>query len=161
MRPSVVVPILAVLTLSAPMAHAQPAAPSVVASAFAANDATRAVDGFHQAISRGDLSAAAALIAEDAVIYEHGGVERTKGEYVSHHLPADAAYSKGLTDTVTARASRLSGDLAYVITDGRSTGSYEGKPVDSRTTETMILRRGEDGWRVVHIHWSSGKAPAG
>ena len=33
------------------------------------------------------------------------------------------------------------------------------KPLDRVTTETMILRRDRSGWKIVHIHWSSGAAP--
>jgi ketosteroid isomerase-like protein len=29
--------------------------------------------------------------------------------------------------------------------------------VNSITLETMVLRRDADGWRIVHIHWSSRK----
>jgi ketosteroid isomerase-like protein len=34
-------------------------------------------------------------------------------------------------------------------------GAYKGKPVDRLTTETMVLRKTPDGWRIVHVHWSS------
>jgi hypothetical protein len=29
------------------------------------------------------------------------------------------------------------------------------KPVELVSTETMVLRKGEAGWRIEHIHWSS------
>jgi hypothetical protein len=35
-------------------------------------------------------------------------------------------------------------------------GTVRGKPVERRTTETMILLQTERGWRIAHIHWSSG-----
>jgi hypothetical protein len=33
----------------------------------------------------------------------------------------------------------------------------DGKPVTLLSTETLVLRRGVSGWRIVHIHWSSRK----
>ena len=30
-----------------------------------------------------------------------------------------------------------------------------GRSVDSFDTETMVLHRSQEGWRIVHIHWSS------
>ena len=116
------------------------------------------VDAFHQALHRGDEHAAAALLADDALIFEEGGVERSKAEYVAMHLPADAAFSKKVGSRVTRRASGANGQFAWVATEGRMTGSYKGKPVDRVTTETMFLRRDGASWKIVHIHWSSAAA---
>ena len=52
----------------------------------------------------------------------------------------------------------MAGDLATVISEGETTGTFKGKPIDSVTLETMTLRRGPDGWRIVHVHWSSRAA---
>ena len=41
---------------------------------------------------------------------------------------------------------------------GRTTGQFNGRAVDRLTTETMVLKRLADGWRIHHIHWSS-RAP--
>jgi ketosteroid isomerase-like protein len=114
------------------------------------------VDAFHAALRRGDTSAAAALLAADALIFESGGAERTKAEYASHHLPADAAFSQAVRSTVNRRAGNANGAMAWVATEGRLTGTYKGKAIDLPTTETMLLRRSGRGWKIVHIHWSSG-----
>jgi ketosteroid isomerase-like protein len=45
--------------------------------------------------------------------------------------------------------------LAWVASEGRTTGTYKGKELDLLTTETMILRQVGGRWRIVHIHWSS------
>jgi ketosteroid isomerase-like protein len=110
-------------------------------------------------LGRGDTRAAAALLADDALIFEEGSVERSKAEYVSHHLPADAAFSRVVSSTVTRRAGRSNGAVAWIATEGRIAGTYKGKAVDRMTTETMMLRRVGGAWRVVHIHWSSAARP--
>jgi len=123
-----------------------------------ARGAAAAVDAFHAALRRGDQNAAAALLAEDAVIFESGGVERTKAEYAASHLPADAEFSRAVSSVVTHRIGASQGGSAWIASEGRTTGTYKGKAVDMLTAETMILRRMRDGWRIVHVHWSSAAA---
>lgn len=116
------------------------------------------IDAFHSALARGDTAGAAVLLADDALIFEEGGAERTKAEYTARHLPADAQFSKAVKATVTRRTSRFEGALAWVASEGRVRGIFKGKPVDRRTTETVVLRKGGQSWRIVHIHWSSAAA---
>jgi ketosteroid isomerase-like protein len=65
-----------------------------------------------------------------------------------------------MTDTVTSRRSTVEGGVAWVLTQGRTKGSYDGKTVDRLTTETMVVKKAKAGWRIAHIHWSSRAAPA-
>lgn len=113
------------------------------------------VEQFHGAIKRGDVDAAANLLTDDAVIYEQGWVEVSKDEYVTGHLPGDIAYSVGMTDQVLSRHVSTSGSFALVMTQSRTTGTCEGKPVDREGTETMVLKRVMGAWLITHIHWSS------
>lgn len=138
------------LALSAPGDRAQAATP-------AATPLTT-VERFHEAVKRGDAAAVAALLTDDAVIYEQGWVEVTKDEYVTGHLPGDIAYSAGVTDQTVDRRVSTRGSFAVVMTQGRTTGTYEGKPVDRSTTETMVLKRTRGSWLITHIHWSSHAA---
>ena len=120
-----------------------------------AREAAAIVDAFHAGLRRQDTRAAAALLAEDALIFESGGVERSKAEYAAHHLKADAAFSQAVRSTVTRRQGSSSGKMAWVASEGRVSGKWKGKPVSEVTTESMILRRTSAGWKIVHIHWSS------
>ncbi len=124
----------------------------------ATSDAAAVVDRFHGALKSGDLDAAAALLDDKALIFESGGVERSKAEYASHHLPADAAFSKAVPGVITARAGGSAAGFAWVATESRTTGSFNGKPLDRLSTETMVLRQTGSAWKIVHIHWSSAAA---
>lgn len=115
------------------------------------------VDDFHAALASGNTAAAAGLLAEDALIFESGGAERSKAEYVGHHLPADAAFAKAVKRTVTHRSQGGEGDTAWVASETRTTGTYKDKPVDLTSTETVVLRRTGGQWRIVHFHWSSAR----
>lgn len=120
-----------------------------------ARPAAAVVDAFHAALQRGDTKAALSFLANDALIFEAGGIERGKAEYASHHLAADAAFSQAVPATLTRRAGEAVGKVAWIATEGRTAGTYKGKPVDRRTVETMVLRRLGAAWKIVHIHWSS------
>lgn len=113
------------------------------------------VRAFHVALSRGDSSAALALLAPDVVIYESGGVEASRDEYRSHHLAADIQFSAATTREVVTQRSGTDGDLAWVLSQSRTSGTFGDRRIDSRGTETMLLKRTADGWKIVHIHWSS------
>jgi len=148
---------LAAFAQTAPaMAHdSKPVRPVAASLSPMATAAAMVVDAFHAALQRGDTKAAAAQMASDALIYESGGVERSKAEYASHHLAADAAFAKTTTLGVKKRSGNATGDFAWIATEGVTTGSYKGRAINSLSTETMVLRREKGLWRIVHIHWSS------
>ena len=150
----------AITVAYAPMAGAQtPEIGSTVAALSpAASEAAKVVDAFHTALARQDTAGAAALLSESALIFEGGYVERSKAEYASHHLGADAAYASAVPTTLVKRSGFADGDMGWVASETRTTGTYKDKPVDRLSTETMILRKEASGWRIVHIHWSSRAA---
>lgn len=136
------------------------AAPRVLPSAQAlpepAQAAAAAVDAFHAALRRGDAAAALALVADDALVFEDGRVERTKAEYALHHAGADAAFSKAVSSKRLSRTGHATADVALIASESRTKGRFKGQDVDRIMVETMVLRRGSDGaWKIVHIHWSS------
>lgn len=161
MRYSRTVAVALAAAILSPAAFAHPRAASsadVAALNPTARDAAAVVDAFHAALAKGDTAAAAALLADDALIFESGGVERSKAEYESHHLGADAAFSKAVPSVMLRRSGNAANGVAWVATEGRMTGTYKDKPVDRASTETMILRQLGGDWKIVHVHWSSKAA---
>jgi ketosteroid isomerase-like protein len=150
----------ALLAFASPLGAHEPKATSAQPATLpaSARGAATTVDAFHAALDRGDARSAASLLADDALIFEEGGVERSKAEYVAHHLPADAAFSRVVASSVTRRVGGSNGALAWIESEGRMKGNYKGKAVDRVTTETMLLRLVGRHWKIVHIHWSSGAA---
>ncbi len=123
-----------------------------------ARGAAATVDAFHVALKSGDARAASALLADNVLIYESGEVERSKAEYAAHHLAADIEFTKAVPSTVTRRAGGSVGTMAWIASEGRTTGNFNGRPIDVATTETMVLQRVGKAWRIVQVHWSSAKA---
>jgi len=126
----------------------------------AAQPAAQTVDAFHAALKRADTAAALALLADDALIFEEGGAERSKAEYAASHLAADAAFSTAVQSVQSRRSGRASGRLVWIATESRTTGRYRNRDINSVGTETMVLRRDGANWRIVHIHWSSRTIPS-
>jgi mono/diheme cytochrome c family protein/ketosteroid isomerase-like protein len=120
----------------------------------AAAPAAAAVDSFQKLLTAADTNGAGALLDPQVLIYESGGVERSRAEYASHHLKADSAFLQDADVHVISRDGNAIGDFAWIATEAelKTQGS---KPMDLVTTETMVLKRGPEGWRVAHIHWSS------
>lgn len=122
----------------------------------ATRPAVAVVDAFHAALERGDIKAAAGLLSDDVLIFEAGGAERSKAEYMAEHLPADAELAKATAAKVEWRSGRAAGPVAWITSEGRTTGEFRGRHVNSRSTETMVLARTRGSWKITHIHWSSG-----
>lgn len=144
------------------LAHPPDGAPSarhVWALPGEAGAAAKVVDAFHAALKAGQPDKAAALMAEDALVYEAGGAERSKADYARGHLAADAKFEGSAATTPEQRSGAASGGLAWIATEGRVSAPSGDKTVTRLTTETMVLRRTPAGWRIVHVHWSSRPAP--
>ena len=125
-------------------------------SAFADEAASvrATVEGFHEALSRGDGPAAMKFLAADAVIMEGGAIE-TRAEYESHHLAADMEFAKAVPSTRSNVSVQINGDTAWLMSASRTEGTFKDKPVNSRGAELMVLAKTADGWKIRAIHWSS------
>jgi ketosteroid isomerase-like protein len=134
------------------------AAPSSSTAAENPRGPAEVVAAFQESLSRGDRAGVIGALAPDVIIFESGGAELSRDEYASHHLGADMEFSKATKRKVIDRKSGAAGDAAWVLTRSRTSGTFRDKQVDLNGTETMLLRKTADGWRIVHIHWSSAKA---
>lgn len=136
--------LLAVLGLAS--LHARAATPSETLAAF------------HAALHAGDEARAMKLLSPEAVIYEAGHVERSRSEYADHHLANDIAFARATTRRVVRHKERLEGNVAILLDEVETKGTFKGKTINAVGTETAILEKKGDGWVVLHFHWSSRKA---
>ncbi|HVR82339.1 MAG TPA: nuclear transport factor 2 family protein [Luteimonas sp.] len=158
--PSITVWLLAFLvaipTLAAahdPKDHATAASTQQVSEQ--AKPVVAVVEQFSSALKAGDLKRAAEALADDVLILESGGAERSREEYLGHHAIADAAFLGGAKIALQQRTARIDGNMAWVASESELQATEDGKPMTLLSTETMILHKTADGWRIVHIHWSS------
>lgn len=124
----------------------------------AAADAVAAVERFSAALAAGDVDGAAAELDPAVLILESGGMERSRDEYLAGHAKADAAFLKEAQVSLRRRTAQASGELAWVGSDSAIRAKKDGGVLAMDATETMVLRKTAQGWKIVHIHWSSRRA---
>ena len=112
------------------------------------------VSGFHEALERGDSTAALALLSPDVAIVESGTVE-SLADYRSHHLPADIAFAKAVKAARQPRGVTVVGDVAYSVATSATKGTFGDRAVDTLGAELIVARRVDGQWRIAAIHWSS------
>ena len=120
-----------------------------------AREAVATVDRFLAALAAGELERAAADLDPELIVLEGGNAELSKEQYLSLHAKQDAEFLKTATVETGYRRARVQGDLAWVASLTEVQAEHEGKPLAIDGAESMVLKRGEAGWRIVHIHWSS------
>ncbi len=129
---------------------ASPAQRSVADSA----EIVGTVQRFHSVITAGDSLAALALLTEDAIVLESGGLE-TKAQFRDHHLPADISFAQSTKSERHAHSVTRRGDVSWVASTSNATGTFGGRAINSMGAELMVLVRTPSGWRISAIHWSS------
>ena len=147
---------MAIPTLAAahdPKDHATPASTPHVSEQ--AKPVVAVVEQFSSALKAGDLKRAGEVLADDVLILESGGAERSRDEYLGGHATHDAAFLKDAHIQITRRTARMEAAIAWVGTESELHATKAGKPLTLLSTETMVLKNTSAGWRIVHIHWSS------
>ncbi|NUZ07361.1 nuclear transport factor 2 family protein [Piscinibacter koreensis] len=118
-----------------------------------------AVDGFHAALKRKDTAGALSHLDRSLVVFEFGKMDATIEAYALSHLPGDIDMAAVTDWKLQARRLGGSGDERWVLSTYQVTGKRpDGKPIDQTMLETAIVRRAGDGFRIVHLHWSSDKS---
>jgi len=117
-------------------------------------DPAQVSESLFKALQTGDEVTVAALLADDVLILEGAHAQKSKMEYMSGHMKADMAFLPNIKHEVLSREKGQAGDVAWVTTHSRSTGSYKGKEVDRTSREFLLLRRHGSAWKVTLIQWA-------
>ena len=116
------------------------------------------VDQFHAGLTSGNPSVVMQLIADDAIL--HGGRQRRDARAVrGDHLPADIEFEKTTTTKRSAIRVVVVGTTAWASSTSETTGTFQGRTIDSIGGELMVLSRDGSGWRIRAIHWSGRARP--
>lgn len=120
-----------------------------------AADAVAVLERFAAALSAGDLDAVTAELDPNVLILESGGAERTRDEYLGGHAKHDVEFLKAAHITLKRRTAQASGELVWVGSESEIHASKDDKMLMIASTETAVLRKTAQGWKIVHLHWSS------
>lgn len=118
------------------------------------------VEAYHAALVAGDAAGALALLTDDAVILESGGVE-TRAQYADHHLPGDIAFAQAVPRVRGEIHVSGTPDVAWAWSTSETRGTYRDRDIDAVGAELMVLIRTGSGWRISAIHWSSRRRGPG
>lgn len=119
------------------------------------SEAAKTVIAFHAAINSGDAVQARMLLDDAVVIFEGGGVERSADQYASHHMKSDMAFLAKMKITTKEHQVNTMADMAVSMARSNIHGVYKNKKIDIDSMETMVLKKTNGDWRIVHIHWSN------
>ncbi|AWV07291.1 nuclear transport factor 2 family protein [Marilutibacter maris] len=118
-------------------------------------------DAFSDALKTGDLERVGDFLAEDVLILESGGSERTREEYLRGHAGHDAAFLKAAQVRLLHRTVRTSEHMVWIGSEREIHATGDGGPMALLSSETLVLGDTPKGWKIVHIHWSSRPLKAG
>lgn len=154
---SVALSLAGLVLMSSAFAHepAQTAGSGSTEVNESARPAAAVVDEFSAALKACDFKRVGELLTPDVLILESGGAERSREEYLGHHAISDAAFLADAHSTLKHRTARVEGDIAWIGSESELNAQKDGKALTLLSTETMVLRRTDAGWRIAHIHWSS------
>lgn len=141
--------------------HAQHATPTSSDVPAAAHPAVDTVTAFGTALAAGDFAEVERLLDPAVIILESGGAERSRAEYLGHHAQSDARFLAAANVIPVRRVARVDGALAWVASEGETHANRNGVPMTLLSTETMVLAKSAEGWRIVHVHWSSRPMASG
>ena len=88
------------------------------------------VAAFHEAMESGDRDAALELLLPEALIFESGHSESVE-KYAASHLAADMAFSQATSREILEHSDQMVGEVAWVITRSRTTGTFKERTIDS------------------------------
>lgn len=129
-------------------------APADAGAQSAEADVAAVIDAYHAALASGDSTTALSLLADDVTILESGGME-DKEHYRSGHLSGDMRFAQAVPRERGAIAVKVVGDVAWAWSTNVAEGRLGEREINSQGAELMVLRRFEDTWQIVAIHWSS------
>ena len=116
-------------------------------------DPALVADELYEALRAGNEAQVLTLLAEDVVILEGGHAQTSRSEYMSGHMKSDMAFLPNVTiETLDRKVSRH-GDLAWVITHSRTTGTYRAENIDQSSREMLVMKHDGHHWRITLIHW--------
>lgn len=141
----------------------EPSVPSPAAQADAAqrspaaNEAVQVVDAFLTALAGGRLDAARQLMTPDAVVLANGLVLGDRDTYINGAAKGDAAALGTVQRELLRRDVKAGANLGWVVSE-TTLRQPNGASAVEVMTETMLLTRTADGWKITHIHWSGRHA---
>tara|TARA_R110002124_G_scaffold239959_1_gene405078 strand:- start:10588 stop:11025 length:438 start_codon:yes stop_codon:yes gene_type:complete len=106
------------------------------------------------AILNNDAEKAGKILHDDVTILEGGGME-TKSQYLSHHFHSDGKFLAAINREEVSQDIKIEGNVAWVTSKTKMSGTYSGRDIDMNSLELAVLKKENNVWKIVALHWSS------
>lgn len=130
------------------------------AAASPARDVSRVLERYKAGMESLRVETLDPIMDPDLLVLEMGGKDAGWAEYRNHHIGEHMKEWKSLRVTEDKLLeSSVSGDWAYAAQSSINTivTAKEGKTTVLAVTETFVLKKHADGWKIKHLHVSLKK----
>lgn len=110
-------------------------------------------DALHAALKNGNAEAVGLLLADDVLILEGGHAQTSKAEYMAGHMKSDMAFLPNIESEILSREVGQAGDVAWVTTHSKISGTYKDKAIEGTSREFLLLKRVGKGWKIALVQW--------
>ena len=120
----------------------------------------KVLNSYKQAIEKLDTANVVNLFVKDSRVFEQAKDEGAIGNYLSHHLGPELKEFKSFTFSDYKVDIVVTGDYAF----SAETYIYtivlakDGKEIKSQGVATSVLRKKNEGWKILQTHSSFRKA---
>lgn len=119
--------------------------------------AEAALQGFSDALAVGNRDLAIERLGADAKIIEDG-IEESRAGYISGHLASDIAFQKTVNAILVERVViDESPSRVLIVSKVRMVGNRRDKAIDATVSETAIIGKTADGWKIERLEWAKAQ----
>ncbi len=119
--------------------------------------AEAALQAFSDALEVGNRDLAITRLAPGLKVVE-AGIEENYADYIAGHLGADIAYQKTVKTVLLDRAVlNDSSTRVRIVSKMRMVSNRSDKPGNTVVSETAVLAKLADGWKIERLEWTSTK----
>jgi len=68
---------------------------------------------------------------------------------------SDMSFLKELDIKTLEHQVKTDGNMAVSMSRSHMQGTFKGKEIDMKSMETMVLKKIDEQWKIIHIHWSN------
>lgn len=113
----------------------------------------KALDTYDQAIAKKDVETVRNMLAPEVLLYEHSvRNDGAKDAFENHLKPEILEGNLQLTFSDVRITPGI--DLALVTRQYRVRGTFEGREIDATGNETLVWKKLDGQWKILHIHYS-------
>jgi uncharacterized protein (TIGR02246 family) len=118
----------------------------------------KVLKAYKNALEALDVTGTQKLFTEDADIFENGKYEGSYQDYLDHHIGPELGHFKEFTFSDYKVDVQIDGSIAVAFETYNYkiiTGGEESRTIERQAVATSVLKKTENGWKIMQNHGSS------